>query len=185
MSYQQTTVVVLFFAYFGSFYSTSPLLAQIIPDQTLGNETSIVTPNMTIKDAPADLIEGGAIRENNLFHSFAEFNIPQGNNVYFAHPDGIANIITRVTGNNISEIFGILGVSGTANLFLLNPNGIVFGEDAILDINGSFFATTADSYIFENDFAYSATNSDIPPLLTINIPVGMGILTSMLELSAY
>jgi filamentous hemagglutinin family protein len=150
-------------------------LAQIIPDKSLGNEGSIVTPNTTVKDALADLISGGAVRGNNLFHSFSEFNIPDGGRVYFANPDGIANILTRVTGNNLSQIFGTLGVDGAAHLFLLNPNGIVFGENASLDVNGSFLATTANSYIFNNGFEYSASNPNSPPLLTINLPVGLQI----------
>jgi filamentous hemagglutinin family protein len=148
-------------------------LAQITPDKSLGNEGSIVTPNATVKDALADLISGGAVRGNNLFHSFSEFNVPDGGRVYFANPDGITNILTRVTGNNFSQILGIVGVDGAANLFLLNPNGIVFGENASLDVNGSFLATTADSYVFNNGFAYSASNPNQPPLLTINMPVGL------------
>ena len=152
---------------------TYPVSAQVIPDNSLGSESSIVTPNVTVKDAIADFIEGGATRGNNLFHSFSEFNVGSGNNVYFANPDGIANILTRITGNNASNIFGTLGVDGSANLFLLNPNGIVFGENAALDVSGSFMATTADSYLFNNDLKYSASNPDIPPLLTIDLPVGV------------
>ena len=152
-----------------SFVVISPASAQIVPDNSLGIESSIVTP----QDAISDLIEGGAIRDNNLFHSFSEFNINDGARVDFANPDGIANILTRVTGNNLSEIFGTLGVTGEANLFLLNPNGIIFGENASSDISGSFLATTADSYIFENGFSYSASNPEVPPLLTINIPIGL------------
>ena len=151
---------------------TYPVSAQVIPDNSLGSD-SIVTPNVTVQDAVADFIEGGAIRGNNLFHSFSEFNVGNGGSVYFANPDGIANILTRVTGNNISNIFGTLGVDGGANLFLLNPNGILFGKNAALDVNGSFFATTADSYVFNNGFEYSAANLDAPPLLTIDLPVGV------------
>jgi filamentous hemagglutinin family protein len=155
-----------------SFYS-STALAQTIPDNTLGSESSTVNQDETIGDTLVDLIEGGATRGNNLFHSFSEFNVGDGSSVYFANPDGIANILTRVTGNNPSEIFGTLGVNGAANLFLLNPNGVVFGENAALDLNGSFLATTADNYVFENDFVYSASNPNLPPLLTINLPVGI------------
>lgn len=141
--------------------------AQIVPDNTLGAENSIVTPQQL-----RDLIEGGAIRGENLFHSFSEFSIPEGQQVYFANPDNIINILTRVTGNNISEIFGTLGVDGNANLFLLNPNGIVFGENASLDVTGSFLATTAESLIF-NDGEFSAVNPDAPPLLTVNLTPGL------------
>lgn len=147
----------------------SVVTAQTTPDDTLGSESSTVT----VEDDLTSLIEGGAVRGNNLFHSFLEFNIEEGNAAYFANPDGIANILTRVTGNNVSKIFGTLGVNGTANLFLLNPNGIIFGENAALDINGSFLATTADSYVFGSDFAYGVSNPDSPPLLTINIPIGL------------
>ncbi|NEO81226.1 filamentous hemagglutinin N-terminal domain-containing protein [Moorena sp. SIO4G3] len=151
----------------------SPTLAQITPDSTLGNENSQVTPNQTIRGAAADLIEGGAIRDSNLFHSFLEFNVGNGQRVYFANPDGITNILTRVTGNNLSQILGTLGVNGSANLFLLNPNGINFGTNASLDVAGSFVASTADSAVFDNGFNFSASDPNAPPLLTINIPMGL------------
>ena len=152
---------------------TLETFAQVVPDSSLGTENSVVTPDVTVDDAIADYLEGGAIRGNNLFHSFSEFNIPEQDRVYFANPTGIDNILTRVTGENISEIFGTLGVDGAANLFLLNPNGIVFGQNAQLDIAGSFLATTADSYIWANGSNFSATNPEVPPLLTVNIPVGL------------
>ncbi|NEQ81923.1 MAG: filamentous hemagglutinin N-terminal domain-containing protein, partial [Moorea sp. SIO2I5] len=88
-------------------------------------------------------------------------------------PDGITNILTRVTGSTLSQILGTLGVNGSANLFLLNPNGIGFGSNARLDVAGSFFASTADSAIFDNGFNFSASDPNTPPLLTINIPIGL------------
>ena len=146
---------------------------QIVPDETLGEESSTVRQDV-IKDVDSDIIEGGAIRGGNLFHSFEEFNVEAGRGAYFANPDAIANILSRVTGSNISEIMGTLGVLGDANLFLINPNGIVFGENARLDLNGSFFASTADSLLFDNGFEFSGSNPEAPPLLTVNIPVGLG-----------
>ena len=73
----------------------------------------------------------GAIRGENLFHSFEQFAIQSGLRVDFTNPAGIENIFSRVTGGSASEILGTLGVEGSANLFLMNPNGIVFGNNAV------------------------------------------------------
>lgn len=155
-----------------------PVKAQVIPDNTLGAESSVVTlsvPNRRGdlgRSSNSFLIEGGAIRESNLFHSFQEFNINRGQQVNFNNPDGIANIFSRVTGSNASQIFGKLGVNGNANLFLINPNGIIFGEGANINVNGSFLASTANSIIFGDGNSFSAVNPEAP-LLTISIPVGL------------
>jgi filamentous hemagglutinin family protein len=153
--------------------AVNPSYAQIIPDATLGAESSVITPNVNIKGSPANQIDGGATRGANLFHSFSEFNVSNAGRVYFANPTGIENILTRVTGTNASSILGTLGVNGNASLFLINPNGIIFGENAKLDIPGSFFASTASSLNFGNGNQFSATNPEAPPLLTINVPMGV------------
>jgi len=152
---------------------TQTALAQVIPDGTLGAEGSIVTPNVLIHSLPADRIDGGASRGANLFHSFQEFNVNDGQRLYFTNPAGIANIFSRVTGANRSDILGTLGVAGSANLFLLNPNGILFGPNAQLDIRGSFLASTADRFDFGNGLGYSATNPQAPPMLTLSVPIGL------------
>ena len=145
-----------------------PVQGQLSPDTTLGSESSIVVPNQTIKDLPADLIQGGAARGTNLFHSFLEFNVDNGQRVYFANPSGIATILSRVTGSDVSYILGTLGVAGSADLFLLNPHGIIFGPNAQLDLQGSFVGTTANSIQFGDQWQFSTTNPEAPPLLTID-----------------
>jgi filamentous hemagglutinin family protein len=147
-------------------------IAQIVPDRTLGVESSVVTPNVDIKGLPSDRIDAGAIRGANLFHSFQEFNIRDGRGAYFSNPTGIENIFSRVTGTNASNIFGKLGVLGNANLFLLNPNGIIFGPNASLDIAGSFSASTGNSFNF-GDAKFSATNPTDAPLLSVKVPLGV------------
>jgi filamentous hemagglutinin family protein len=157
----------------GIAFSSVPALAQIVPDNTLGTESSQVTPNINIRGLPGDRIDGGAVRGSNLFHSFSQFNVNNGQRVYFADPAGITNIFSRVTGLNVSNILGTLGVDGAANLFLLNPNGILFGPNALVDIQGSFVATTGDRFIFPNGAEFGASNPQAPPLLTMSVPVGV------------
>ena len=150
---------------------TTKTLAQqsnITPDNTLGAESSRLNRNVTINGINADRIDGGAQRGSNLFHSFKEFNINNGQSVYFSNPSGIENILTRVTGGNASNIFGTLGVDGAANLFLINPSGIVFGENASLDLQGSFVGTTASGLQFGEQGNFSTINPQTPRLLTIN-----------------
>jgi len=151
----------------------NPTLAQIIPDGTLGNEASVVQSNVNVRGLPAELIAGGAQRNSTLFHSFQQFNVSEGQRTYFGNPAGIENILTRVTGNTRSDILGTLGVNGGANLFLLNPNGILFGPNSHLDIAGSFVASTANSFVFPDGSEFSATNPQSPPLLAINLTPGV------------
>lgn len=146
---------------------TSVSQAQVIPDKTLGTESSVVTTDIQLQGAQTDLIEGGATRGANLFHSFSEFNVLPDQRVYFANPADIDSILSRVTGANPSDIFGTLGVDGSANLFLINPNGIVFGPDVSLDIEGSFYATTAES-VEVGEGVFSAIAPEQSQLLAIS-----------------
>jgi len=151
----------------------SPAKAQIVPDQSLMNEQSKVMPAQLIHNTASDLITGGARRGENLFHSFQDFNVQAGRGVYFDSPLGVSNILTRVTGMNTSNILGIIGVLGKANLFFLNPNGIIFGPKAGLDLYGSFLGTTATSFSWPNGTQFSAKNPQPASLLTVSVPIGL------------
>ena len=153
----------LFFSIVACLFA-SPILAQITNDGTVNTQ---VNQNGNVAE-----ITGGETRGRNLFHSFQDFSVPTGNEAFFNNADSISNIFSRVTGGNISNIDGLIRANGSANLFLINPAGIVFGAGARLDIGGSFYGSTANSILFE-DGEFSAADLDNPPLLTINAPIGL------------
>ena len=114
----------------------------------------------------------------NLFHSFSQFSLPTGGSATFnlVSTPNISTIFSRVTGGSVSNIDGLIQTTNNSNLvslFLLNPNGIIFGPNAKLNIGGSFIATTANSVKFFDGIEFSAVNPTSSGLLTVSAPIGL------------
>jgi filamentous hemagglutinin family protein len=147
-----------------------PVVAQV---------TSDGTTNTLVNQSGNDFnILNGINKGNNLFHSFSNFSVLTGGSATFdlTNTPNITTIFSRVTGGNVSNIDGLIRTLNSSNpvsLFLMNPNGIIFGQNAKLDISGSFVGTTANSINFADGTEFSAANSTVKPLLTLSVPVGL------------
>ena len=138
---------------------------------------TVVTPSGSNFDITGGTRPSGG---TNLFHSFGDFSLNAGAAANFLNNSGLAtsNILARVTAGNPSNIFGTINTLdfGTANLFLMNPAGIIFGPTARLDVGGSFHATTAD-YIKLSDGVTFAIDTPAN-VLTSAPPSAFGFLTA-------
>lgn len=133
----------------------APVQAEVITDGRVGAATNITKVGNDF--AIPDML--GTKMGANLFHSFTELNLASGESATFSGPADVANVLARVTGGNPSNIDGTLRstISG-ANLFLLNPKGIVFGANAALEVSGAFTASTADYLKLADGGRFDATN---------------------------
>ena len=131
----------------------SGALAQIVPaDDGTG---TIVGPET---GANLTTITGGQVSGGNLFHSFEEFGVAAGEAAVFATTPAIENVLGRAIGGSPSFIDGTIGVIGSqADLYLINPAGVVFGSSASLNVPGDFTVTSADAIGF-GDAWWSATS---------------------------
>nr|WP_236556801.1 S-layer family protein [Calothrix sp. PCC 7507] len=144
--------------------------AQVTSDGTTNTIVNSNGNNFTILNG----IEKG----KNLFHSFSNFSVPNGSSATFdlTNTPNITTIFSRVTGGNVSNIDGLISTlngSNPVSLFLMNPAGIVFGENAALNIGGSFVGTTANSIKFADGTEFSTNNPSATPLLTMSVPIGL------------
>lgn len=161
-------VVICFFPLQGH----TQVITAIVPDTTLPTNSSVTQIGKTVQ-----IIDGTSVGSN-LFHSFDTFHVGSGDTANFVNPGGIDNILSRVTGGAASNIFGTLQSESSANLFFLNPNGVVFGPTASVDVGGSFYVSTADYMRLEDDSSsgfFSATNP-ATDILTIAPPSAFGFL---------
>jgi filamentous hemagglutinin family protein len=141
-------------------------------DGSLGAPKSLNGPDYQVTH---DL---GQIRGANLFYSFGTFSLAAGESATFSGPANIANIIGRVTGGSLSSIDGLLrSTIDGANLFLINPAGLMFGPNASLDVKGSFHASTAD-YLKFSDGNVFYSNPAPNSVLSTAAPEAFGFLSS-------
>jgi filamentous hemagglutinin family protein len=138
-------------------------IAQVSADPSVGT-------GVTTNGATYEITGGTTVADTNLFHSFSSFSVPRGWTADFQNVPTITNILVRVTGGTLSNIQGQLQAQGTANLFLINPNGILFGQGAELKIGGSFVGTTASAIGFPGGGEFSMTSQVEPrnSLLAVN-----------------
>ena len=149
------------------------VVTAITPDGTLGTNVTQPVPGFYN-------IDGGTVVDGIIqFHSFDQFSVGTGDGANFDGPAGIQNVLSRVTGGALSEIDGtVLSSIAGANVFLMNPSGVIFGPNSSLNVQGSFHATTADYIGFDDGRRFNAIPSGADAMLTSAAPAAFGFLDS-------
>jgi filamentous hemagglutinin family protein len=154
-----------------NFFLNSFAYAEVVTDGTVG-AIQHLSGQMTI---PQNL---GTTAGNNLFHSFQSFNINMGESATFTGSHSIQNVISRVTGGQLSNIDGLLKSEvGNANFYFINPAGITFGTNAQVDVPAAFYLSTAESLRFSNGETFN-NSSSLPSSLSISNPADFGFLSN-------
>src|SRR5687767_7931846 len=170
-------------------FSCSVAMAQTPPITSSGMNTTVVTNTIiTPGGGPTQTqfnITGGTRPSGgtNLFHSFGEFNVPSNTTANFLNNTGLptSNILGRVTGGNLSSIYGTIQTTGFggANLFLMNPAGFLFGPNATLNVGGMVAFTSADYLRLSDGARFNAIpNASADALLSIAPVAAFGFLGS-------
>ncbi len=129
--------------------------SNIITDGTIGPAQRLNGPDFII---PQDL---GARHGNNLFHSFQRFSIDREQSATFTGSPDIQNVISRVTGGETSHIHGRLRSQiGQAEFYFINPAGVVFGPEAVVDVPAGFHVSTATSLEFADGNSFNALHPE-------------------------
>jgi len=152
----------------------SGLNTQVSPPIAVGTQTQY---NITGGTRP------GGTSGTNLFHSFGNFNVPTNNIANFLNESALPtnNILGRVTGGNLSSIYGTIQTTGfgNANLFLMNPAGFLFGPNATVNVGGMVAFTSADYLRLVDGVRFNATpNATADALLTPSPVAAFGFLGS-------
>jgi filamentous hemagglutinin family protein len=162
-----------------AFFAASELPAQVVRDGSLGSRGPGVVDQTTgpgggidyrIRESDGELVGG-----RNLFHSFDRFDLSAGERAIYQGNASIDNLITRVTGGASSIDGTIRSEIPGANLFFVNPAGILFGENAKIDVSGTFIASTADRVLFADGAIFEADPSAGPGVSIADV-AGFGFL---------
>lgn len=127
-------------------------------DATLPNGGRVVLGSADLSSAPGDnggishITQGGP----HLIINWDSFNIAEGKQVVFRQPYPSAVALNRVIGNSASQILGQLNANG--QIFLVNPNGILFGPNSQINVGALAASTLALSnrdFLGGRDYRYA------------------------------
>jgi len=124
-------------------------------------------------------VNGGTQAGTNLFHSFGEFSVPTSGSAIFNGPASTTNVFSRVTGGQPSTIDGLINSRAampSANFFLINPAGVMFGPGASIDVGGTFHASSSERITFPDGREFSGSTAPSDVLLLTAPPQAFGFL---------
>ena len=120
------------------------LTGMVLLAMALGGSVQAMPSGGTIRSGNGSIVEQGQTmtvqqNSNRMAIDWTQFNIAKNETVRYAQPDKNAVALNRVTGGQQSLIEGNLNANG--HVFLVNPNGVVFGKNASVDVGGLVAST--------------------------------------------
>ena len=105
----------------------------------LANPTGSTVAHGTAQFARPDASTLNVTASSNAIINWQGFSVDSGETTRFIQPSATSAVLNRVTGSDASTVLGRLLSNG--RVFLVNPHGIVFGEDAVVDTAGLVAST--------------------------------------------
>ena len=120
------------------------LTGMVLLAMALGGSVQAMPSGGTIRSGNGSIVEQGQTmtvqqNSNRMAIDWTQFDIAKNETVRYAQPDKNAVSLNRVTGGQQSLIEGNLNANG--HVFLVNPNGVVFGKNASVDVGGLVAST--------------------------------------------
>ena len=120
------------------------LTGMVLLAMALGGSVQAMPSGGTIRSGNGSIVEQGQTmtvqqNSNRMAIDWTQFNIAKNETVRYTQPDKNAVALNRVTGGQQSLIEGNLNANG--HVFLVNPNGVVFGKNASVDVGGLVAST--------------------------------------------
>jgi len=114
-----------------------------------------------------------------LFQSLRDIDVPAGDAARFAVSEpgvSVDYVFARITSGQETQFGGDLRSDLAADIYLLNPYGLMFGAGSQIDVKGTFYVSTADEVRFDDGSTFETRADGSVPAIAVGAPASFGFL---------